>query len=105
MISRSNTLTLLLLSIIFSTGLCYDDDDDNIIGEIVIDLLAGVMIEECGKYPTCRFYLTFISLTILLTALISCVLSGECRCRPLNNRELRRIGTTYAGMRLRRAFG
>ena len=105
MLSRSKTLALLVLAITFSTGLCSDDEDDNIIGEIIIDVISGILIEECGKYQTCRMFLSIITITMLLTILMAWIITGECRCRPLTGRALRRVGTTYAGMRLRRAFG
>ena len=102
---RSKMLCTLILIITFSTAFCYDDDDDDIISEIVFDLLAGVMIEECGKYQTCKMFMTIVSLTILLAGLFACLITGKCQCRTLSDREIRRIGTTYAGMRLRRALG
>ena len=57
---RSKMLCTLILIITFSTAFCYDDDDDDIISEIVFDLLAGVMIEECGKYQTCKMFMHHI---------------------------------------------
>lgn len=105
MISRSKAFWLLMLTITIGTALCYDDDDDDVLSEVVIDLLTGIVIEECGRYQTCKMFLTIITITILLTAIFACIISGECHCRPLTGRELRRVGTTYAGMRLRRAFG
>ena len=95
-----------MLAVTIGTALCYNnDDDEDVLGEVVIDLLTGIIIEECGKYQTCKMLLTIITLTLLLTAIFACIISGECKCRPLTERELRRVGTTYAGMRLRRAFG
>ena len=105
MISRSKAFCLLILATTIGTALCYNDDDDDLISEVIIDLLTGIAIEECGRYPTCQMVLTFIVTSVLLSALIACVAGRQCYCRPLNARELRRVGTTYAGMRLRRAFG
>lgn len=105
MISRSKTFCLLMMAITIGTALCYDEDEDDVLSEVVIDLLTGIVIEECGKYHTCKLFLTIITITLLLIVILACIINGECHCRPLTRRELRRVGTTYAGMRLRRAFG
>ena len=104
MISRTKTFYLLVLALTLGTALCYNEDEDDVVSEVVIDILTGMAIEECGRYPTCQLFLTFITTSILLTALIACIANRQCYCRHITTSELRRVGTTYAGMRLRRAF-
>lgn len=98
---------ILMLFLVIGTTMCYckdDNDDDEIISEIMIDLLLGVLIEECSYYKTCSTIMSSIFIIVLLTALCMCLISGECHMRGLSKRELRRVGTTYTGMRLRRSY-
>jgi hypothetical protein len=74
-----------------------EDDDDNIIGEIITDLLVGAAIEVCSMYATCRLIMVFFTFTALIIIVIALCL-GEIGCKDIFNcRNARRGATMGAG--------
>lgn len=73
------------------------EDDDNIIGEIITDLLVGAAIEVCSMYATCRLIMAFFTFTALIIIVIALCL-GEIGCKDIFNcRNARRGATMGAG--------
>ena len=83
-----------------------DDDDDDIIGEIIVDLLIGVAMAACETSATCSSFMTIVSIAIILFTLLGCCISG-CKCddeyRP-SGKTYRRIGTGVIGYGIGRSI-
>lgn len=104
MFSRSVKLSLAIMFLIVGTALCYDDDEDDVLTEVVIDMIAGYTIEECSYNKACSEMMSIISVSTIVAALVMWCIYEDCRCRMPTCYEARRTGSVYAGMRLRRAF-
>jgi len=102
MIKTRNTLFLILIGLLFILPVMADDDDDNIIAEIVVDLMAGAFIAVCETSATCTGFMNIIAfIGFIILAICACVLGptvvfeGAC-----SKKNIRRGGTTYIGYRL-----
>ena len=80
-----------------------DDDDDNIIGEIVTDLLVGALVGTCQSNEACNNVLGIFCMFFLFIALIMWCATGCEPCQP-SGRDFRRVGTMYVGSRLTRRW-
>ena len=76
-----------------------DDDDDDIVGEIIVDLFAGVAMAACETSATCSSFMTIFTIAMFLFTLLCCCING-CKCddeyRP-SGKTYRRIGTGAIG--------
>ena len=83
-----------------------DDDDDDIIGEIMIDLFIGVALAVCETSATCSSFMTIVTIAMILFTLLGCCISG-CKCddeyRP-SGKTYRRIGTGAIGYGIGRSI-
>ena len=78
MIKTRNTLFLILIGLLFILPVMADDDDDNIIAEIVVDLMAGAFIAVCETSATCTGFMNIIAfIGFIILAICACVL-GTC---------------------------
>lgn len=75
-----------------------DDDDDNVVGEIVIDLMVGVGMSICEQYATCQAFMTIIAIISLVFMCFAC-LAGELTagdiCNTRNGRRAATVGVGY----------
>ena len=79
-----------------------ENDDDDIMGEIIVDLLIGVAVEICSHYTTCSAIMTIIVIISLIVMFIGCMLGNIQLGDVINRRVVRRIGTQYVGRRFAR---
>tara|TARA_B100001540_G_C15712340_1_gene599159 strand:+ start:227 stop:541 length:315 start_codon:yes stop_codon:yes gene_type:complete len=95
-------LVLFMINIIFV--LAEEDDDNDIIGEIIIDLFVGGTVEICSYYNTCNTIMTiFFSIVIISTCLGLCI--GDTDPDEVcNARCIRRCGTVFVGRRIVRSY-
>ena len=98
---------LLFLSII-SLTVAHEDDEDNILGELIVDLMIGGAIEICTSFHTCSVLLNIFTMAVITCALIGLCINGCKDCRLPTEREakrgIRRGLGIYAGRRLVRGF-
>ena len=104
MISKQTLAKLLFLLTIILTVLpkivrAEEDEDDDIIGELIIDLFVGIAMATCETNETCSKFMTIIAVAIMIFSIISCCITG-CKCdkkyKP-NGKTLRRAGTIGIG--------
>ena len=80
-----------------------DDDDDDILGELIIDILAGAAVAACQSNAACNAVLTIITLIFVIIALISWCMDGcKCDCEAPTRRQRRRAGGMGIGYGLGR---
>ena len=84
---------LLLLFNSFMVGWAKEDDD--LIGEIAIDLFVGGGMAICGKFVLCNIILTVV-LTIAAILIIIVLCAGEISLAELCNLRVIRRGLTSA---------
>ena len=99
--------SILLFALIFMIKFMMvfaEDDDDDIKGEIVVDLFVGAAIEVCTHYATCSVILFILSVIVLISALIGCILGTLKPGDVVNARNVRRMGTHYVGRSLVRGW-
>ena len=104
---QNMALTVIFLIIMFSmftAARADSDDDDDILGEIVIDIMTGIFLEMCSESATCSSLLMITMMALLLIIVILSCITGECLCELPTSRQVRRGATVYAGMRTRRWF-
>lgn len=95
---------ILFLITTFHTVRGNDDDDDNIIGEIVIDLMVGVGMSICEQYATCQAFMTIIAIMSLVFLCFAC-LAGELTAGDIcNTRNGRRAATVGVGYGMARRY-
>ena len=70
-----------------------DDDDKNILGEIVIDLLIGAGLSICESFVFRKAIMLFVCFIAFITVLIG-FCSGEIGCEDICNRRNARRGFT-----------
>ena len=102
---QTTAFTILFVIIMFSMFTAVkaeSDDDDDILGEVLIDLLTGVVLEMCTESETCSSFLFVITIAILLIGIVITCITGECFFERPTLRDVRRGATVYGGMRLRR---
>ena len=80
------------------------DEDDDLAGEIIIDLLTGVVLEMCTESVKCSQFLTIFTLAMLMFGLVMTCITGECFFECPTSRDIRRGATVYGGMRARRWY-
>ena len=78
------------------------DDDEDILGEVLIDLLTGVVLEMCTESETCGYLLYIFTVAIILFGIIMTCVTGERFFERPTLRDVRRGATVYGGMRLKR---
>lgn len=103
MFSKQTLVKIFFLLTIFLTILpkfvrADDDDDDNIVGEIIVDLFVGIALAACETSAACSSFMTIISLIFLFIGIITwCASGADCRdCSP-SRKSFRRAGTTGIG--------
>ena len=75
-----------------------DDDEDDILGEILVDILVGAAIAVCQSNAACNGLLTLVTVIFITISLIGWCLSGcECDCEAPSRRQMRRAGTIGVG--------
>lgn len=83
-----------------------EDDDDDILGEIIVDLFIGIAVSACETNATCNKFMSIIAITIVIFTLIMCCING-CKCDDdyrHNKRTFRRIGTATVGYGIGRSI-
>ena len=107
--NKQTLVKIFFLLIIFLTILpkfVKADDDDDIIGEIIVDLFIGVAMAACETSATCSSFMTIVSIAIILFTLLCCCING-CKCddeyRP-SGKTYRRIGTGAIGYGIGRSL-
>ena len=78
------------------------DDEDDIVGEILFDLMTGFVLEMCTESATCGSFLTIIGVATILFGIVMTCVTGECFFECPTSRQVRRGATVYAGMRTKR---
>lgn len=82
-----------------------DDDEDDILGEIIVDILVGTALAVCQSNAVCNGLLTLLTIIFITFSLIGWCLSGcECDCEAPNRRQMRRTGTIGLGYGLTSAY-
>ena len=83
-----------------------EDDDDDILGQIVVDLMVGIAVAVCETNATCSAFMTIVAIAFIIISLICCCING-CRCddeyRP-SGRTFRRAGTGAIGYGIGRSL-
>ena len=101
------TLTILFLAIavftLFNKVNAYDDEDDEL-GEILFDVMTGVLVGVCQEFHTCNIILNILTMTTLLFICIGmCV--GFIKKQDICNRRVGvRTLRTAGGYHAYRAF-
>ena len=103
-ITKSKFIIPLLILFIKFQIIIATDDDDNILGEIVVDLMIGAGISICESFVFCRLMMVFVGFVSLIAVLIG-LCSGEIRCEDIcNRRNARRGFTSGIGYGVARSF-
>ena len=83
-----------------------DDDDDDIIGEIIVDLIAGAAVAACETNAICSAFMTIVAIAFITLSLIGFCING-CKCddeyRP-TRKSFRRAGTGAIGYGIGRSL-
>ena len=83
-----------------------EDDDDDLLGELLTDLMVGVAVSACETNAMCSAFMTIVSITVIIISLIGCCING-CRCddeyRP-SRKSFRRAGTGAIGYGIGRSL-
>ena len=86
----------------FVTVTATDDDDD--IGDVVVDLMIGFGMAICEEFVACKLFMIIAGLAGVLMILIG-LCSGEMSCEDICNRRTARRGfTTGIGYGVARTF-
>ena len=78
------------------------DEDDDLAGEIIIDLLTGVVLEMCTESVKCSQFLVIFTVATLMFGIVMTCVTGECFFECPTSKDIRRGATVYGGMRARR---
>ena len=81
-----------------------NDDEEDLAGEIIFDLLTGVVLEMCTESVKCSQFLMIFTLATLMFGLVMTCITGECFFECPTSRDIRRGATVYGGMRARRWY-
>ena len=75
------------------------DEDDDLLGEIAMDLLVGAGIAMCESYATCSLFMTLMTTLFMVFMLCTCIFGSDRDRREMwdNIPSSRRVGTTGAG--------
>ena len=80
-----------------------DDDEDDILGELIIDILAGAAVAACQSNASCNAVLTITTFIFIIIALVSWCMDGcNCDCEAPTRRQWRRAGGMGIGYGLGR---
>ena len=80
------------------------DDDDDIAGEIVTDLIIGVGMAICEEFVMCKLFMIIMGFVCTIMVLIG-LCSGEISCEDIcNRRTARRSFTSGVGYGVTRSF-
>jgi hypothetical protein len=80
------------------------DDDDDIAGEIVTDLIIGVGMAICEEFVMCKLFMIIMGFVCAIMVLIG-LCSGEISCEDIcNRRTARRSFTSGVGYGVTRSF-
>ena len=96
---RNSTFLIAMLFMI-KFIMVFAEDDDDIMGEIIVDLFIGAAMEVCSHYATCSIIMSITFMAILILTLIGCVLGMIEPGDVVNSRNVRRMSTHYIGRRL-----
>lgn len=89
---------------IFPKFIRAEDDDDDIVGEIIMDLAVGVMIAMCETSVTCSSFMNIV-IIIALISLPFCLCAGVIEPGDICNKKHARRGlTTGVGYSVARSF-
>lgn len=94
-INKTTLLKILFLSLfVFKLAYGYsdEDDEDDILGEILVDMMVGVAIAVCETSVACTQIMHIIGTIVILITLISWICNG-CRCETPTKRDVRRGAT------------
>jgi len=81
-----------------------NDDDDNIVGEVVVDLMIGVGMAICDEFVMCKLFMMMMGFVCAIMVLIG-LCSGEISCEDICNcRNARRGFTSGVGYGVTRSF-
>ena len=88
---------LLIIFTLFSFARAEDDDD--LLGEIAVDLLVGVGMAVCETSAACSAMMTVVTVMVLLFMLCTCLCGSDRGRRDMwdSMPSARRVGTTGAG--------
>lgn len=82
------------------------EDDDDLLGELLTDLMVGVAVSACETNAMCSAFMTIVSVAVIIISLIGCCING-CKCddeyRP-TGRSFRRAGTGAIGYGIGRSL-
>ena len=93
---------LIMMFSMFTAAKAESDDDDDVVGEIIIDLLTGIVLEMCTESAACSSFLTVVCIATILIGIVLTCITGECFFEMPTSRQIRRGATVYGGMRTRR---
>lgn len=88
--------TLIILFIITISVVKAEEDDDDILGEILTDILVGSAVAVCESYAACKGFMILITIVFIIISLIGWCCNG-CRCDDEyypSRRTMRRAGTS-----------
>ena len=94
-------ISFLVLSSLFVAVKAETDDDDDILGEILFDLLTGIAVDMCTENAACSGLLSIFCCVFIFIGLIMWCCTGECMC-DCDRKTARRAGTVYAGAEMSR---
>ena len=91
----------LILSSLFVAVKAESDDEDDILGEILFDLMTGIAVDMCTQSASCANMMFTFCTVFLFVGLVSWCCTGECMC-DCDRKTARRAGTVYAGAEMSR---
>jgi hypothetical protein len=80
-----------------------DDDDDDVLGELMIDMLTGVAVAACQSNAVCNGILSIVTVTLFIATLIAWCIGG-CQCETPTRRDMRRAGGMGLGYGIGRSI-
>ena len=83
-----------------------EDDDDEILGELLTDLMVGVAVSACETNAMCNAFMTIVTIAFIIISLIGFCING-CRCDDEytpTRKSFRRAGTSAIGYGVGRAL-
>ena len=100
----------LIYAIVFLTLLSQvrgDDDEDNLLGEVLVDVMVGVAVAACESSVACNGFLSIIAFITLMLVLCTCICGSDRDREEMWNSmpSGRRFASTGAGYAIgRRMF-
>ena len=102
----TQNLVYILMTLIFMTKMAHgwdEDDDEDLMGELFIDMVVGVTIAVCESYVTCASFMYIIGSIAISTTLVAWCCEG-CHCDRPSNRTVRRFTGVTTGYAFTRSF-